>query len=91
MSQQPEVTCFTGNLSIIYLEKLIAKPKTPSPLDHGWEMKEDKAISIKLNTVKPAPEEILEPVYCTCSKRCAHESCSRIYNALLSALVHAPN
>ena len=68
----------------------MAKPEIPSPLDHGWEIKENKTISIKSNTVKPAPKEILESMYFTCSKRYDHESCSCIQNTLLSALVHAP-
>ena len=90
MSRQPQVTCCTCDLSIICVEKcLIAKPEIPSPLDHGWEMNENETISIKWNAVKPAPEEILELMFCNWSKRCLRESCSCIQMDY-SVLMHAP-
>ena len=69
--------------SFVWRNCLMAKPEIPSPLDHRWEMNENEPISIKWNTVKPAPEEILELMFCNCSKRCLCESCFCIQNGLL--------
>ena len=50
-------------------------------MEYGWEM-EDGAIAINWNTVKLAPEEVLELMFCTCSRRCVQESCLCIQNGL---------
>ena len=67
--------------AFVWRQSLIAKPEIPAPLEYGWEM-EDGAIAIKWNTVKPAPEEVLELMFCTCSRRCVQESCLCIQNGL---------
>ena len=60
---------------------MIAKPDIPAPFEYGWEM-QDGGILIKWNTVKPAPEEVLELMYCTCFKKCVLETCPCVQNGL---------
>lgn len=68
--------------SFIWRQCLIGKPIVPSPVGHGWEINEDEALSICWNTVKPAPEEILELMFCTCKKECVGGSCPCVDNML---------
>lgn len=67
--------------AFVWHQCLVAAPIVPSPFNHGWEMVDDE-ITIKRNTVKPAPEEVLVLMCCTCSKKCVPETCSCIANGL---------
>ena len=49
--------------SFVWINCLIAKPEIPSPLDHGWEMKEDKAVSIKLILSSQHPKKFWNSLY----------------------------
>ena len=69
--------------AFVWRQCLVPKPIIPSPLDHGWKMVEDE-IAIKWNTIKPAPEEVLALMFCTCSKKCVAETCPCIGNGLFS-------
>ena len=51
--------------AFVWRQCLLPKSIIRSPLDHGWEMVEDE-IAIKWKTVKPAPEEVLALIFCTC-------------------------
>ena len=73
--------------SFVWINYMTTKPEIPSPLVNGWEMKEDESISIKWNTVKPAPKQILKFMYCTCSKKCVFEFCA--FKMDYSALTYA--
>ena len=54
---------------------LVSNLIIPSLLDHGWEMVEDEN-AIKWNTVKPALEEVLTLMFCTCPRKCLAETLS---------------
>ena len=69
-------------LAFVWHQCLVPKPIFPSLLDHGWEMAEDK-IAIKRNTVKPAPEEVVRLMFCTCPRECVVETCPCIGNGLI--------
>ena len=58
-------------------------------LFHGWKMREE-SISIKWNTVKPSPKEILELMFLTCSKSYVQKLYFCIQKAC-SAVIHAPD
>ena len=47
---------------------------TPLPRGHGWEIAEGE-ITVKWLNSKPAPEEILEFLSCSCKKSCLNEDC----------------
>ena len=49
---------------------LTAKPEIPTPIGSGWELDEHQSICIKWNSVKPAPEEILQLMFCTYPRKC---------------------
>ena len=62
---------------------MIAKPDIPSPTGNVWELGENESISIKWNTVNPAPDEVLELMFCTCSRNCVQGKCPCVDNGLL--------
>ena len=43
-------------------------PDVPSPDGFGWELDENASLSIRWNDFKPAPDEVLELMYCTCAR-----------------------
>ena len=67
--------------AFIWRNCLVAKPDVPSPVGFGWELDEEQNLSIKWNSLKPAPDEILELMYCSCSRRCG-EFCPCVQNGL---------
>ena len=55
---------------------LIANHVFIDPTDHGWERVADGRIDIMWNTLKPAPDALLEFVACNCKKnRCVNNKC----------------
>ena len=56
--------------TFVWRNCLIAKPDIPSPIGNGWELGENESISIKWNTLNPAPDKVLELMFCTCSRNC---------------------
>ena len=60
--------------SAVWRRSLFLQPNVPSPCGHGWEICED-TITIQWLGSKPAPEEILELLCCTCKISCAIEFC----------------
>ena len=51
-----------------------ACPDIPSPHGHGWNVSSSTVEFIWLGS-KPAPEEVLELLSCTCKRRCAEDTC----------------
>ena len=51
-----------------------AHPNIQSPVGYGLMANGNDELSIKWNTLNPAPDEVLEMLYCTCKKnaRLAH-------------------
>ena len=43
----------------------------------------ENEIAIKWNSVKPAPEEVLTLIFCTCPRKCVVETCPCIGNGLI--------
>ena len=58
-------------------------PQTPLPDGYGWNQDGDGVISIKRNIVPPASDEILELMFCTCSRKCTVGSSPCIDNSLM--------
>ena len=54
----------------------------PSPTSFGWREDEDGNLTIEWNTVLPAPEEILDLMFCTCPRQCTAGSCPCVDNGL---------
>ena len=69
--------------TFVWRNCLIAKPDIPSPTGNVWELGENESISIKRNTVNPAPDEVLELMFCTCSRNCVQGKCPCVNNGLL--------
>ena len=42
----------------------------PHPVNFGWEEDDDGNLEMRWNTVLPASEEILELMFCSCTKQC---------------------
>ena len=52
------------------------KAEIPSPNDHGWKINNDNdEINILWLGIKPAPDEVLELLSCTCRRVCSEDSC----------------
>lgn len=67
----------------IWRNCLIPKPEIPTPIGNGWKVDEDNSICIKWNNVKPAPDEVLELLFCTCPRKCIEDSsCPCVDNGL---------
>ena len=66
----------------IWRKCLESSPDIPSPIGLGWEENDDGDLVIKWNTILPAPEEILQLMYCSCSKKCVPGSCPCVDNSL---------
>ena len=52
------------------------KPQLPSPVENGWEVKEDEGLTPVLAKQSAAPREILELTIC----RCRTSECSKWRN-----------
>ena len=54
----------------------------PSPVGFGWELNDDDSYVISWNTVNPAPDEVLDLMFCSCPKKCVADSCPCVQNNL---------
>ena len=59
-------------------------PIIPSPVDFGWDRNDEGDITISWNKANPAPDEVLEMMFCTCLKKCFPGSCPCVDNSLKS-------
>ena len=58
-------------------------PQIPSPVDFGWDQNEDGHFVIAWNRVNPAPDEVLEMMFCSpcvdysikCTDACFNHDC----------------
>ena len=57
-------------------------PEVPSPAGFGWERNEENELVIKWKAILPAPKEVLDLMYCSCSRKCVAGSCPCLDNAL---------
>lgn len=57
-------------------------PIIPSPVDFGWDQNDEGDLTISWNKVNPAPDEVLEMMFCTCLKKCVRGSCPCVDNSL---------
>ena len=64
---------------------MVPKPEIPSPVGNGWELGEGDFIFIKWNHVKPAPDEVLQLIFCTCPRKCVPDGCPSVDNGLQCA------
>ena len=58
------------------------QPEVPSLVGFGWDEGEDGNFIIKWNTVNPAPDEVLDMMFCSCPRKCISGSCPCIDNSL---------
>ena len=66
----------------IWRKSLESYPTIPSPVSFGWDQNEDGDFVISWNNVNPAPDEVLEMMFCTCMKKCVRGSCQCVDNSL---------
>ena len=66
----------------IWRKALEGHPNIPSPVGHGWDQNEEGDFVISWNTVNPAPDEILELMFCSCTKKCVAGLCPCVDNNL---------
>ena len=66
----------------IWRKCLESHPDIPSPVGLGWDRNDDDDLIIKWNTILPAPEEVLQLMYCSCRRKCLQGSCPCIDNSL---------
>ena len=48
----------------------------------GWDQNEEGDFTILWNNVNPAPDEVLDMMFCTCTKKCERGSCPCVDNSL---------
>ena len=58
----------------IWRRAIFPLPEVPLPGGHGWKIAEGE-ITLRVLNSKPAPEEILEFLSCSCKKSCLNEDC----------------
>ena len=58
----------------IWRKLLDSHPIISSPIGFGWV--------VSWNNVNPAPDEVLEMMFCTCSRKCVRGSCPCVDNSL---------
>ena len=58
----------------IWRRAIFPLSEVPLPGGHGWEIA-GSAITVKWLNLKPAPEDILEFLSCSCKKSCLNEDC----------------
>ena len=66
--------------SHIWRKSLVAKPETPTLIGNGWGLDENDPFCIKWNNVNPAPDEVLELMFCTYSRKCVRDTCPCVDN-----------
>ena len=60
----------------IWRRAVIPHPDVPSPHGHGWKVcSTSKLVEFVWLGTKPAPEEVLELLSCTCKRVCSVETC----------------
>ena len=64
----------TNYQAAIWRSSLFACPDIPSPHGHGWNV-DNGVINFVLLGSKPAPEEVLELLPCSCKRACSLQSC----------------
>ena len=59
----------------IWRRAIFPQPEIPSPHDHGWKINNDNnETKIVWLGTEPAPNEVLELLFCTCRRACSEES-----------------
>ena len=66
----------------VWRKCLAVLPELPSPIGNGWQLDDSGSISIKWTSVNPAPEEVLQLMFCTCPRKCVQGKCNCIDNGL---------
>ena len=66
----------------IWRQSLQSHPIIPSPVGFGWDQNEEGDFIILWNNVNPAPDEVLEMMFCTCMRKCERGSCLCVDNSL---------
>ncbi len=66
----------------IWRKSLESHPVIPSPVEFGWDEDEEGNLVISWNNVNPAPDEVLEMMFCTCPRKCERGSCPCADNSL---------
>ena len=66
----------------IWRKSLESHPIIPSPIGFGWDQNEEGDFIVSWNNVNPAPDEVLEMMFCTCSRKCVRGSCPCVDNSL---------
>ena len=61
--------------AVIWSRDLEAKPAVPTPSNHGWQLV-DSVLTIEWLRQRPAPDELLLLVRCSCQSGCASNRCS---------------
>ena len=60
----------------IWRRTIFPQQEIPSPHDHGWKINNgNNEITIVRLGTKPAPDEVVELLSCTCRRVCSEESC----------------
>ena len=75
-----ELHCAKGALranyqAAIWRRAIFPQPEIPSPNDHRRKINNDNEITIVWLGTKPAPDEVLELLFCTCGRVCSEETC----------------
>ena len=65
----------------IWKRALSPCPDIPSPQEHGWNIDNDVINFVWLDS-KPAPEEVLELLSCSCKRVCSLQSCCCLKSGL---------
>ena len=66
----------------IWRNCLESHPDIPSPVGFGWDQNDSGDFIIKWNTVNPAPDEVLDMMFCSCLRKCIAGSCPCVDNAM---------
>ena len=59
----------------IWSRALKTKPAVPTPLNHGWQLV-NSVLTIEWLRQRPAPDEMLLLISCSCQSGCASNRCS---------------
>ena len=66
----------------IWRRAFSANQDIPSPNGHGWNVTDDGEVTPEWLGRRPAPEEVLELLSCSCKRVCSEESCCCIQAGL---------
>ena len=67
----------------IWWKCLESHPGIASLVGLSWDRNDNNDLIIKWSTVLPAPEEVLQLMYCSCPRKCLQGSCPCTHNLLL--------